>query len=46
MYALGMGQVFRDISMLPRDLLLVTGPTGSGKPTTLAAMGDFFDDNR
>lgn len=43
---LGFGQVFRDISMLPRGLVLVTGPTGSGKSTTLAAMIDYVNDNR
>ena len=43
---LGMGQVFKDISMVPRGLVLVTGPTGSGKSTTLAAMVDFINDNR
>lgn len=43
---LGFGQVFRDISMLPRGLVLVTGPTGSGKSTTLAAMVDHVNDNR
>ena len=43
---LGMGQVFRDISLLPRGLVLVTGPTGSGKSTTLAAMVDYINDNR
>ena len=43
---LGMGQVFRDISMMPRGLVLVTGPTGSGKSTTLAAMMDFVNDNK
>ena len=43
---LDMGQVFRDISMVPRGLVLVTGPTGSGKSTTLAAMVDFVNDNR
>ena len=46
MGTLGMGQVFRDISMLPRGLVLVTGPTGSGKSTTLAAMIDFVNTNR
>jgi twitching motility protein PilT len=30
--------VLRDLAMLPRGLILVTGPTGSGKSTTLAAM--------
>ncbi|MDG2134722.1 MAG: type IV pilus twitching motility protein PilT [Luminiphilus sp.] len=43
---LGMGQVFRDISLLPRGLVLVTGPTGSGKSTALAAMVDYVNDNR
>lgn len=43
---LDMGQVFRDIAMVPRGLVLVTGPTGSGKSTTLAAMIDYVNDNR
>ena len=43
---LGMGQVFKDIAMKPRGLVLVTGPTGSGKSTTLAAMIDFINDSR
>jgi twitching motility protein PilT len=43
---LGMGQVFKDISMVPRGLVLVTGPTGSGKSTTLAAMIDFINDHK
>jgi len=33
--------VFRDICDNPRGLVLVTGPTGSGKSTTLAAMMDY-----
>jgi twitching motility protein PilT len=41
-----MGQVFKDISMIPRGLVLVTGPTGSGKSTTLAAMIDYINDNK
>ena len=41
-----MGHVFLDISMLPSGLVLVTGPTGSGKSTTLAAMIDFVNTNR
>ena len=43
---LGRGQVFKDIAMKPRGLVLVTGPTGSGKSTTLAAMIDFINDSR
>ena len=43
---LGMGQVFRDVSMVPRGLVLVTGPTGSGKSTTLAAMVDYINENK
>ena len=43
---LGMGQVFKDISDTPRGLVLVTGPTGSGKSTTLAAMVDYINDNK
>ena len=43
---LGFGQIFKDLSMLPRGLVLVTGPTGSGKSTTLAAMVDYVNENR
>jgi twitching motility protein PilT len=43
---LNLGQVFKDISMVPRGLVIVTGPTGSGKSTTLAAMVDYINDNR
>ncbi|MBN7768513.1 type IV pilus twitching motility protein PilT [Marinobacter daepoensis] len=43
---LGMGQVFKDIASVPRGLVLVTGPTGSGKSTTLAAMMDYINDTR
>jgi twitching motility protein PilT len=46
MEQLGMGQVFRDISQNPRGLILVTGPTGSGKSTTLAAMVDYINENK
>ena len=38
---LGCTQVFRDMINVPRGLVLVTGPTGSGKSTTLAAMIDY-----
>jgi len=43
---LGMGQVFKDLCMISRGLLLVTGPTGSGKSTTLAAMVDYINDTK
>jgi twitching motility protein PilT len=46
MEALGMGQVFRDICSVPRGLVLVTGPTGSGKSTSLAAMVDFINESK
>jgi twitching motility protein PilT len=42
---LGCPQIFRDIVDVPRGLVLVTGPTGSGKSTTLAAMMDYKNDN-
>ena len=37
---LGMPDPLKDLAMKPRGLVLVTGPTGSGKSTTLAAMVD------
>ncbi|MBM95465.1 MAG: twitching motility protein PilT [Oceanospirillaceae bacterium] len=43
---LGMGQVFKDLSSLGRGICLVTGPTGSGKSTTLAAMIDYINDTK
>jgi len=38
--------IFKKISEFPRGLVLVTGPTGSGKSTTLAAMIDYINDSR
>ncbi len=38
--------IFKDISDSPRGIVLVTGPTGSGKSTTLAAMIDYVNANR
>ncbi len=38
-------KVFKDISEQPRGIVLVTGPTGSGKSTTLAAMIDYINEN-
>jgi len=39
-------KVFRDLCMFPRGIVLVTGPTGSGKSTTLAAMINHINENR
>ena len=38
--------IFRDVSMHPRGIVLVTGPTGSGKSTTLAAMIHYINENK
>jgi twitching motility protein PilT len=46
MEELGMGEVFRKMTDAPRGLVLVTGPTGSGKSTTLAAMIDYLNTHR
>jgi len=40
---LGTPPVFKEIADTPRGLVLVTGPTGSGKSTTLAAMIDYIN---
>ncbi len=37
-------EIFKEICMKPRGLVLVTGPTGSGKSTTLAAMVDYINE--
>jgi twitching motility protein PilT len=37
--------IFKDISEYPRGIVLVTGPTGSGKSTTLAAMINHINEN-
>src|ERR1043165_3137473 len=39
-------KIFKDLAMQPRGLVLVTGPTGSGKSTTLAAMVNYVNDNK
>jgi len=39
-------EVFKQLAMKPRGLVLVTGPTGSGKTTTLAAMTGYINENR
>ena len=38
---LGCPEIFKEITDQPRGIVLVTGPTGSGKSTTLAAMIDY-----
>jgi twitching motility protein PilT len=43
---LGCPEIFKDISNNPRGLVLVTGPTGSGKSTTLAAMVDYINSHK
>lgn len=43
---LGLPAMLNDLCMLPRGLVLVTGPTGSGKSTTLAAMIDLINATR
>lgn len=37
--------IFKDIANTPRGICLVTGPTGSGKSTTLAAIIDYINEN-
>jgi len=43
---LNLPQVTKQIAMLPRGLVLVTGPTGSGKSTSLAAMIDLINETK
>ena len=38
-------KIFKEIAQQPRGIVLVTGPTGSGKSTTLAGMIDFINEN-
>ena len=38
-------KIFADLALKPRGLVLVTGPTGSGKSTTLAAMVNHANEN-
>ena len=41
---LGAPKIFKEISEQPRGIVLVTGPTGSGKSTTLAAMINYINE--
>ncbi len=43
---LGLPDVITKLSMLHKGMVLVTGPTGSGKSTTLAAMMDYVNKNK
>lgn len=42
---LGAPPIFKQIASYPRGIVLVTGPTGSGKSTTLAGMVDYKNEN-
>jgi twitching motility protein PilT len=44
--SLGLPEVLKDFTRKPRGFVLVTGPTGSGKSTTLAAMIDMINEDR
>jgi len=46
LHELGMPDVVRRLALEPRGLVLVTGPTGSGKSTTLAGMVDAVNESR
>ena len=43
---LGLPPVLKELAAKPRGLILVTGPTGSGKSTTLAAMINYINQTR
>ena len=42
--SLGLKDIYGELSLKPRGLVLVTGPTGSGKSTTLAAMVNYINE--
>jgi twitching motility protein PilT len=43
---IGLPEIIKSLCMRPRGLFLVTGPTGSGKTTSLATMIDYINDTR
>ena len=43
--SLGLPQICKDMILKPRGLILVTGPTGCGKSSTVAAMIDYLNEN-
>ncbi len=45
MEELGAPEVFKKLARMPRGLVLVTGPTGSGKSTTLASIIEYINQN-
>lgn len=46
MEMLGLPGILRELADKPRGMILVTGPTGSGKSTTLASMIDYINSSR
>jgi len=46
LHSLGLPSVLEDFTKKPRGFVLVTGPTGSGKSTSLAAMIDLINEQR
>jgi twitching motility protein PilT len=42
---LGLPEILKRLAMLPRGFILITGPTGSGKSTTMAAMIEHLNQN-
>src|SRR3954465_8972245 len=44
--ALGLPEILKEFTRKPRGFVLVTGPTGSGKSTTLASMIDMINEER
>lgn len=46
MEELGLPDIFKDIASFNKGLVLVTGPTGSGKSTTLSTMVDYINSTR